>query len=39
MTPEESAAFLAAIEERANQGALAAKVSVEADGQVHTFGG
>jgi hypothetical protein len=39
MTPEESAAFLAAIEERANQGALAAKVSVEAGGQVHTFAG
>lgn len=37
MTPEESAAFLAAIEERARQGALAAKVSVEAGGEVRSF--
>jgi hypothetical protein len=38
MTAEESAAFLAAIEERARQGALAAKVTVEAGGQVRSFG-
>jgi len=39
MTPEESTAFLAAIEERATQSALAAKVSVDAGGQIHTFAG
>jgi hypothetical protein len=39
MTPEESTAFLAAIEERATQSALAAKVSVDAGGHVHTFAG
>jgi Urocanase Rossmann-like domain len=39
MTPEESAAFLAAIEERNRQSVLAAKVSVEAGGQAYSFGG
>lgn len=39
MTPEESAAFLAAIDEGATQGALAATVNVEACGQVHSFTG
>jgi hypothetical protein len=39
MTAEESAAFLAAIEDRATQNALAAKISVEAGGQLHSFGG
>ena len=39
MTAEESAAFLAAIDERAAQGALAATVNVEAGGQVHSFTG
>ncbi len=39
MTAEESAAFLAAIDERATQGALAATVNVEAGGQVHSFTG
>jgi hypothetical protein len=38
MTPEEGAAFLTAVRERAEQGALAAKVNIEAGGQVHTFG-
>ena len=37
MTSEESVAFLAAIEERAQQGALVAKVSIEARGWAHTF--
>jgi hypothetical protein len=37
MTAEESAAFLAAIEERATQGAMAASVDVEVGGHVHRF--
>ena len=39
MTAEESATFLAAIEERATQGALAATVNIEAGGHVHSFTG
>lgn len=38
MTSEESTAFLGAVEERARQDALVAKVIIEARGQVHTFG-
>jgi hypothetical protein len=38
MTSDESAAFLIAVQERAEQGALAAKVKIEAGSQVHTFG-
>lgn len=38
MIPTESTAFLAAIRERVEQGAFAAKVTIEAGGQVHTFG-
>ena len=37
MTPAESAAFVAAVRERAEQGTLTATVKVEAGGQVHTF--
>lgn len=39
MTEDESAAFLAAIDERATQGALASTVNVDAGGQVHNFSG
>lgn len=39
MTAEESAAFLAAIDERATQGTLAATFNVEVGGQVHSFTG
>jgi hypothetical protein len=39
MRAEECAAFLAAIDERATQGALAATVNVEADGRMHSFAG
>jgi len=38
MTEQESAAFVAAVEERAQQGALAAPVTVEVGGQVRSFG-
>jgi Urocanase Rossmann-like domain len=38
MTEQESAAFLAAVEERAQQGALAAPVTVDVGGQVRSFG-
>jgi hypothetical protein len=37
MTAEESAAFLAAIKERAGQGALASSVNIEAGGETHSF--
>jgi urocanate hydratase len=39
MTEQESAAFMAAVDERAQQGALAAPVTVEVGGQVRSFGG
>jgi hypothetical protein len=38
MTPQECVAFVAAVEERAQQGALAAPVQIEAGGQVRGFG-
>jgi hypothetical protein len=38
MTPQERVAFVAAVEERAQQGALAAPVEIEAGGQVRGFG-
>jgi Urocanase Rossmann-like domain len=38
MTPEESTAFLAAIEERAQHSALAGRVSIEAGTRMHSFG-
>ncbi len=37
MTTEESAAFLAAIDERVRQGAMAATVEVETGGRAHSF--
>src|SRR5882757_8815463 len=37
MTDRECAAFLAAVEERAQQGALAARVEIDAGGEVHSF--
>ena len=37
MTASESAAFLAAVEERAQQGTLAARVEIDAGGEVHSF--
>jgi hypothetical protein len=37
MTDRECAAFLAAVEERAQQGALAARVETDAGGEVHSF--
>jgi urocanate hydratase len=37
MTDRERAAFLAAVEERAQQGALAARVEIDARGEVHSF--
>jgi hypothetical protein len=39
MTDRESAAFLTAIEERAQQGTLAARVEIDAGGEVHRFNG
>ncbi|HEY3990060.1 MAG TPA: hypothetical protein VGM02_12230 [Acidobacteriaceae bacterium] len=39
MTGEERAAFIAAVEDRAQHGALAARVEIEAAGQVRSFGG
>lgn len=39
MTDEESGAFLAAIDERATQGTLAATVNVEAGGRLYSFAG
>ena len=38
MSEQERAALLAAVEERAQQGALAARVEIEGDGQVRSFG-
>ncbi|HEY2002813.1 MAG TPA: hypothetical protein VGG80_10855 [Acidobacteriaceae bacterium] len=38
MTQQERVAFVAAVEERAQQGALAAPVEIEADGNVRGFG-
>jgi hypothetical protein len=38
MTQQECVAFVAAVEERAQQGALAAPVEIEAGGQVRAFG-
>jgi hypothetical protein len=38
MTERERAAFLAGVEERAQQGALAARVEIDAGGQVRSFG-
>jgi hypothetical protein len=38
MTQQERVAFVAAVEERAQQGALAAPVEIEAGGQVRGFG-
>jgi hypothetical protein len=38
MTQQECVAFVAAVEERAQQGALAAPVEIEAGGQVRGFG-
>jgi hypothetical protein len=38
MSEQERAALLAAVEERAQQGALAARVEIEGDGQVCSFG-
>ena len=38
MSERERAALLAAVEERAQQGALAARVEIEGDGQVRSFG-
>ena len=37
MTDRECAAFLAAVEERAQQGTLAARVEIDAGGEVHSF--
>lgn len=37
MTSAECAAFLAAVEERAQQGTLAARVEIAAGGEVHHF--
>ncbi len=37
MTDPECAAFLAAVEERAQQGTLAAQVEIDAGGEVHSF--
>ncbi|MFL6428367.1 MAG: hypothetical protein ACJ71S_09015 [Acidobacteriaceae bacterium] len=37
MSDEERAAFIAAVEERAQEGTLAAKVQIEADGEVRSF--
>jgi len=39
MTSRECAAFLTAVEERAQQGALAARVEIDAGGEVHSFNG
>jgi urocanate hydratase len=38
MTEQESATFIAAVEERAQQGTLAAPVAIEAGGRVRSFG-